>query len=616
MTEKPALPKLVGPVREKVEKIALELGYAAEDFARMVLEKETAVPDNYRGQLDRQWAALYGTLVQLQPTMVDQVFAPAGRKKKTDTRAMLPKWAEELFGVAAIETTFIELPDGRILEQIQTRAGPAFAVYTPVPERWEVVPELEVDGTKYFPKPVLPEFLESITFPDGVEAYESPAALVDEMTALARDVFDPADDEELFRLTVRLGFASWTVSHLFPPRYLGGATDRFLPGMQTVGMPQSGKGRRLAIVRQLFYRTVYLLSTTKIPSIFRTISPWGWGSTLVLDEADLPYSGPSSELVEFLNARSYGIPPVRYNSEKDESVPFLTFGYSVIATREPYDDPGWASRVIPLASASSLRPVEPPLVINLEWEARAAKLRRQLLLFRFRTIVAIREGKVKVPDRIPLARHFDPRLRASFIPLFALGDSDPRLTQDVIALATEIGRRQTASRADSWEGVVLGRLYERILDGTWIPDKILSGAHVGCYRLLVNAIKKRGDTKTASADPVEETTPKKETEAEEETEQVPVVLGTLCASLPGEPKAKGVSRILKSVPMKIQAQDRIRNERYRSILIVDNPRRLVDIFSKYVVEPDLESIRPLFGLDSQTTLDKPDPGAEKGVEKA
>ena len=33
----------------------------------MVIEKETAVPENYRGQLDRQWAALYGVLVHSSP---------------------------------------------------------------------------------------------------------------------------------------------------------------------------------------------------------------------------------------------------------------------------------------------------------------------------------------------------------------------------------------------------------------------------------------------------------------------------------------------------------------------------------------------------------------------
>ena len=81
--------------------------------------------------------------------------------------------------------------------------------------------------------------------------------------------------------------------------------------------------------------------------------------------------------------------------------------------------------VLPLTSASSLRTSTAALVVPLSWEARAARVRRQLLLFRFRAIVKIREGLVRLPASVPLPRHFEPRLRTAFIPLFALGDERP-----------------------------------------------------------------------------------------------------------------------------------------------------------------------------------------------
>jgi hypothetical protein len=586
MTDESALSKLTGPVKELVERFAAQLNHTAEALAKLVLEKEREIPPEHRGTLDRQFGAVYAVLVELQPAAADQAFAPPGSRKKKDSRPRLPEWAPETFGLATVVTTAVELPDGRILEQIVTKDGPAFVEYTPVPERWRIVPELEVDRTRYVPKPVEPAFMEVITLPDGIEPYESLPKLADDMETLGLDVFDPGDDLPMFRLMMRLALSSWAVGPIFPPRYLGGTTDRYVPGLQAIGFPQTGKGRRLMLAQHLFYRSIYLLSTIRVPSIFRAASPWGWGATLILDEADLPYSGTSSELVEFLNARCYGKPPVRYNSDKDDSTPFLTFGYTLIATRQPYDDAGWNSRAIPYTSASSLRGNEPPLVVNREWESRAARLRRQLLLFRFRIITAIRSGDVRVPDRIPLARHFEPRLRAAFLPLFAIAGFDKRLTEDAVGLATEIARRQTATRADSWEGVVLNHLYEKIHDATWKPQVQSSGAFTGSYRLVAEKPADR-----AGDEPTEE----------------PVTLGVLRSVLPGEPKSKAVARVIKSIPMQIQAQDRPDGKhRVWSILVVDHPNRLVDAFSKYVVEPDLAGIRGLFGISEQRTLDDPE----------
>lgn len=590
MTDTPALPKLLGPVRVMVEKVAPGIGYTAEDLAKLVLETEREVPGEFKGQVDRQWGALYGVLCCLQPAAVEEVFVPAGkRRKKSDVRAVAPAWAPKTFGTAVVETTFKTFDDGRIIEEIDTRPEPSFVVYTPVPEKWEIAPEVEVDGTRYIPRPIAPEFLEILTLADGVERYESPAALLAEMTQLGLDVFDPGDDLPLFLLTVRLAFASWAVSGLFPPRYLGGTADRFLPGLQVIGLPQTGKGRRLIIAQHLFYRTIYLLATVRVPSIFRTLSPWGWGSTLICDEADLPYSGTNSEMVEFLNARCYGRPPVRYNADKDVSVPFLSFGYTILATREAYEDPGWSSRVIPLNSAASLKKKEPPLIVDKAWEDRAAKLRRRLLLFRFRMLEAIRRGDVRLPEKVPLARHFEPRLRAAFLPLFALAQNDGGLTTDAVALATEIGRRQTARRADSWEGTVIGALYEKISDKTWTPAPRTDRPGDKMRRLTFTTKVLRPKVVDGKQDGTDE--------AVEATDVV--TLSTLRGALGGDVKGQAVSRVLKSIQIEIETQDRVGPERRKRILEIPDPDRLVDAFSKYVVDAELADIRLAFGLPSE-----------------
>ena len=241
----------------------------------MVIEKETAVPENYRGQLDRQWAALYGVLVQLQPTMVDQVFAQAGRRKKGETRAVLPKWAEEVFGTATVETSFLELPDGRILEEIYTKGGAAFVVYTPVPERWTIAPEIQVEGSRPS-RPVQPEFLECITLARRSRGCENAAAVIDEIEALSTEIFRPRRGLRHLPIDDSFGVRIMDSRPTFSLEVLGGATT-VLPGLQAVGLPGTGKGRRLAVVRHFFYRTIYLLHTTKVPSLYRTIRPGDGG---------------------------------------------------------------------------------------------------------------------------------------------------------------------------------------------------------------------------------------------------------------------------------------------------------------------------------------------------
>ena len=86
----------------------------------------------------------------------------------------------------------------------------------------------------------------------------------------------------------------------------------------------------------------------------------------------------------------------------------------------------------------------------------------------------------------------------------------------------------------------------------------------GRFRLFQRERSENGGA--ASVDQTEGIVP------DEPTDEVPVVVGNLCQQLPGDAKAKAVAHVLRSIPIKIQAQDRIGNKRYRSIQIVDRPR--------------------------------------------
>jgi hypothetical protein len=460
--------------------------------------------------------------------------------------------------------SYLQLPDGRILEEILTQAGPSFVEFTPEPEAWRIVGSVEVDGVRILPRPVDSKLQAALTLADGLEEYESVGSILSEIERLVLEIFDPRREGSILRLQLRLAVASWVIGPLFPRP----ASDKFAPIIQALGPAETGKGRLLKVHRAFFYRPLYMLKTVRVPSVFRAVEPWGAGSTLILDEADISRSSESSEFVEFLNARSYGVPVMRYSSEHGENQTFLTFGYTILATRQSYDDAGFNSRTLHFYSEAAGASVSVPLLTPAAWEDRAAKVRRQLLLLRLRCIAKIRKGEITVPTQLPLpnvdGNGF--RARKAFLPLVALSVIEPALLEDCKVLLEEITRRQVVERADSPEGQVLRFVHDSLAEGPWAPEP-----HGGEFYI------KRTLERTAGEDaaPVEVLT-----------------LSIAAESVLGDSKAaRAFGKVWKTLGQK-HAQRRVNGRPVRGVLLVTDLERLLHEIPRYV--PDSTSLRSAF----------------------
>lgn len=469
--------------------------------------------------------------------------------------------------------SYIELPDGRIAEEVLGPSGPVFLVYTPEPESWQVSSSLSVEGDEVFPRPIPSGLRESLILADGVEEYGSTKQLLADAEAWGLGGYDPGREGSIFRLWVRLSLASWILDAFYR-----GAGDRYAPVLHSIGPPESGKGRLLLVERYLSYRPLYLLKTTRVPSIFRALQ--GWNGTLILDEADLASSTEASEFIEFLNARAHGVPIIRYNIDGDRMSYFQSFGMTIIATRKAYEDAGFNSRTIPMYAEVTTKVSDIDLVAAQPWIERGRVLLRKLLLWRLRHIHLIRTGRLLLPTRADFPKVEAFRVRAAVLPLLALKYEEPEIVKDLGLLAAEIQARLVSERADSPEGILLGFVHDRL------------GAEG--YELV------REETGYKIDEVRTETTP----DEGPINFRVPLTARGVSEALGRELGIRTVSRIWRATGQTVKARARYPEKLYSGLLLVSDPNRLEREFARFVpnAQPkaDLFKSRPI-----QSTLSEP-----------
>lgn len=146
----------------------------------------------------------------------------------------------------------------------------------------------------------------------------------------------------------------------------------------------SGKTRGLMAIGSLCYRSFFASAASTVSPIFHTID--AFGGTLVLDEADLPYSDARAELVKILNNGSTKDMPVlrtmqnRYREFNPQA--FQVFGPKIVAMRGSFDDPALESRFA--TEEMGMRPVRPDIPVHLphDFKDKARSLRNRLLHYR------------------------------------------------------------------------------------------------------------------------------------------------------------------------------------------------------------------------------------------
>jgi hypothetical protein len=226
-----------------------------------------------------------------------------------------------------------------------------------------------------------------------------------------------------------------------------------LPYLRLRGDYGTGKTRGLLAIGSLCYRAFFASGASTTSPIFHTLN--SFGGTLVLDEADFPYSDARADLVKILNNGTVpGMPVLRtvVNRHKEfNPAAFKVFGPKLIAMRESFKDTALESRF--LTEETGMRPLRPDVPIQLppSLKTEALELRNRLLHFRF-----CEYGKIK-SDTSVIVKGIEPRLNQTAISLLSMID-DPVLRAEVQAWLVSQNERTIADRRATPEAGVVAAL--------------------------------------------------------------------------------------------------------------------------------------------------------------
>ena len=226
-----------------------------------------------------------------------------------------------------------------------------------------------------------------------------------------------------------------------------------LPYLRLRGEYGTGKTRGLLAIGSLCYRPFFASGASTTSPIFHTLN--SFGGTLVLDEADFPYSDARADLVKILNNGTVpGMPVLRtvVNRHKEfNPAAFKVFGPKIIAMRESFKDVALESRF--LTEETGMRPLRPDIPIQLPsaLKTEALELRNRLLHFRFSEFSRIES------DTSAIVKGIEPRLNQTALSLLSVMD-DPSLRTEVQAWLVSQNERTIADRRAAPEAGVVAAL--------------------------------------------------------------------------------------------------------------------------------------------------------------
>ena len=469
---------------------------------------------------------------------------------------------EKIGGLPEIETTEEdennveyktkgELEDGRFFEEIMRDGEETFVVYNPENDAYEYIHDLNNGGKLILPRKVSDGEINSLMLPDGIEEYGTLPELRKEMVAFGLTEFDPVDNEDLFELVIYLCLTTWIA-----PEIMEDLIEKFIPIVSARGASETGKKRFLTVMRWLTYRSMYVLKTVKVPTLFRMVSPWD--ATLILDEADLSDSNENADFIEFLNSRADGVSIPRYNASTGELDFFKSFGMTVLAERSAAVDDGFESRKIIYPSDATPNPKDYSLIPPEEWCVRGRQLLRKLLLFKFRHM------KNAMPNNliIPNVKSF--RVRESLLVLQSLSGEDEEIAQKISEIAQKLEERIILERANSLDGMIINIVYEAVVDEEGFIQ--LHGDH---YEMIRAHKPKNGEEIGYNS-----------------LITLKTVSGTMNkVLLPAE-----VARRWRGLGQGTREQGRFESIRYRGIIQIQNPKMFRKLLPKYVVDIDWELV--------------------------
>jgi hypothetical protein len=233
--------------------------------------------------------------------------------------------------------------------------------------------------------------------------------------------------------------------------------DRFgeLPYLRLRGDFGTGKTRGLLTIGSLCYRPFFASGASTVSPIFHVLD--AFGGTLILDEADLPFSDARAEIVKILNNGTVaGMPVLRCvpNRHKEYNPrAFKVFGPKIIAMRQSFDDTALESRFLTEETGARRLRTDIPIQLPPELKTDALELRNRLLHFRLAHLFDIKT------DISALMPEVEPRLNQTALSLLSLIDEPDvrRAVQE--ALIREYDAR-LADRSETPEARVLAAAME------------------------------------------------------------------------------------------------------------------------------------------------------------
>lgn len=228
-----------------------------------------------------------------------------------------------------------------------------------------------------------------------------------------------------------------------------------IPYLRLVGTFGVGKTRAIVAIGSLCYKPFFASGASTVSPIFHIQDHFG--GTLVLDEADLPFSDAKNELVKIYNSGAMrGLPVLRTMQNRDKEFnprAFRVFGPKIIAMRGSFDDPALESRFFTEhMDRRSLRP-DIPITLPPSFRTEALALRNKLLHFRLCHFFEVK------PDTQRRIEGVTPRMSQMANPLLTL-ISDQGLVEKISALLRAQSTQAETKRVASPEARVLLALYE------------------------------------------------------------------------------------------------------------------------------------------------------------
>lgn len=239
-----------------------------------------------------------------------------------------------------------------------------------------------------------------------------------------------------------------------------------VPYLRARGDYGSGKTRCLMTIGSLCYKPFFASGASSSAALFRTLD--AFGGTLVLDEADMPFSDAKAELVKILNNGTVkGMPVLRtvVNRHKEfNPYAFQVFGPKIIGAREPFQDRALESRFLTEITGTRRLRSDIPIHLPPTFEAEALALRNRLLHFRLCEFFRIKT------DTGALMKGAEPRLNQMALSLLSMVD-DAEARKELQHWILEQYSDLQNERRETPEALVLtATLHVFGLDGAFVRD--------------------------------------------------------------------------------------------------------------------------------------------------